>query len=241
MTVDANQFAADNGKPPLGFASPFLYSHPDALVDVTAGGNNLFGGASYQAKDGFDLATGLGSVSAIVLAQDLVADGPSTSAPFDRTTLASLLPGSTKSVAFGRAVTFSGVLRDAARSRPVAHRRVDLEVRMGGGLYVKPRITASVDKPRAHGRYLVRVGRAFTFRAGTRPNMARARLKVQYRFSRRARWRSLGATTVGSRGKTAMRLRDGSRGTAYLRWSYAGGRRKAWLSTTSAAVTVLAR
>jgi subtilase family serine protease len=59
------QQAHSQGRPKLGFVPPLLYQtavrNPGAFVDVTTGGNALFGGPCCPARPGFDLATGWGS------------------------------------------------------------------------------------------------------------------------------------------------------------------------------------
>ena len=66
------QQARATGRPRPGFVPPLLYSlarqQPQAFVDVTAGGNALFGGSCCPARPGYDLATGWGSPLANVVA-----------------------------------------------------------------------------------------------------------------------------------------------------------------------------
>jgi subtilase family serine protease len=66
----ANQAAAAQGKPPLGFLNPTLYAlasaSPSPYHDVTVGGN-LY----YSATPGWDYCTGWGSPDAAVLVRDL--------------------------------------------------------------------------------------------------------------------------------------------------------------------------
>jgi subtilase family serine protease len=60
-----NQQAKQQGLARPGFVPPMIYatakSNPGALVDITQGGNALFGGSCCPARPGYDLATGLGS------------------------------------------------------------------------------------------------------------------------------------------------------------------------------------
>jgi subtilase family serine protease len=60
-----SQQAKQQGLPRPGFLPPLLYAtakrSPGAFVDVTTGGNALFGGSCCPARPGYDLATGLGS------------------------------------------------------------------------------------------------------------------------------------------------------------------------------------
>jgi subtilase family serine protease len=60
-----NQQAKQQGLARPGFVPPMIYatakSNPGAFVDMTQGGNALFGGSCSPARPGYDLATGLGS------------------------------------------------------------------------------------------------------------------------------------------------------------------------------------
>ena len=66
------QQARATGRPRPGFVPPLLYSlargQPQAFIDVTQGGNALFGGSCCPARPGYDLATGWGSPLANVVA-----------------------------------------------------------------------------------------------------------------------------------------------------------------------------
>jgi kumamolisin len=59
------QQAKQQGLPRPGFVPPLMYalekSSPGAFIDITQGGNALFGGSCCPARPGFDLATGIGS------------------------------------------------------------------------------------------------------------------------------------------------------------------------------------
>ena len=59
------QQAKQQGLPHPGFVPPLMYalekSSPGAFIDITQGGNALFGGSCCPARPGFDLATGIGS------------------------------------------------------------------------------------------------------------------------------------------------------------------------------------
>ena len=89
----ANQQAANEGLPPVGFANPILYSigqnHPGDFHDITSGSNNMANWAvpnqntycsayttSYPAATGYDLSTGWGSPNGQSLINDLVAAIP---------------------------------------------------------------------------------------------------------------------------------------------------------------------
>jgi subtilase family serine protease len=59
------QQAREQNLPRIGFVPPLIYNaakhSPQAFVDITQGGNALFGGSCCPARPGFDLATGWGS------------------------------------------------------------------------------------------------------------------------------------------------------------------------------------
>ena len=59
------QQAKQEGLPRPGFVPPLLYSiakrNPGAFIDITEGGNAVFGGSCCPSRPGYDLATGLGS------------------------------------------------------------------------------------------------------------------------------------------------------------------------------------
>jgi len=75
FTADANEFSKNSGGHRMGFANPFLYHefavHPSMFRDITVGTNNINGGSTYQAATGYDMASGLGSVDANVMASRL--------------------------------------------------------------------------------------------------------------------------------------------------------------------------
>jgi subtilase family serine protease len=74
-----SQQARNQGLPKPGFVPPLLYAtakrNPQAFLDVTTGGNALFGGSCCPARPGFDLATGWGSPMANAVAGLLAARG----------------------------------------------------------------------------------------------------------------------------------------------------------------------
>ena len=73
--VNSNRIAA--GKPPLGFLNPLLYKiareHPDAFLDVTKGDNKCNRAQcttmGWEATEGWDPASGLGSINLPVFAK----------------------------------------------------------------------------------------------------------------------------------------------------------------------------
>ncbi len=56
-----NEARLDLGKGPVGFLNPALYSHPYVLNDITSGGNRGCGTPGFQATEGWDPVTGLGT------------------------------------------------------------------------------------------------------------------------------------------------------------------------------------
>lgn len=74
----ANQLRAQNGKTPLGFANPAIYSiaqlasYPADFHDITVGNNTLVGTTDgFSAQPGYDLATGWGTPNVANLVRDL--------------------------------------------------------------------------------------------------------------------------------------------------------------------------
>ncbi len=74
-----SQQAKQEGLPRPGFVPPLLYAlakrNPSAFIDITEGGNALFGGSCCPSRPGYDLATGLGSPLANQIAALLSAGG----------------------------------------------------------------------------------------------------------------------------------------------------------------------
>lgn len=56
-----NEARIAKGKGPIGFLNPTLYAHPEALNDVTEGGNPGCGSNGFDAQPGWDPVTGLGT------------------------------------------------------------------------------------------------------------------------------------------------------------------------------------
>ena len=127
IVADANQYSRAHGGQRLGFANPFLYrmfaNHPAVFRDVTLGDNGPGAEPRYPATAGYDLATGIGSVSAEQLALHLAAAAPSNPAPVPTTLTAS--PGGPRTISYGSRIVFSGRLTDA--NGAVAGARVYLQ------------------------------------------------------------------------------------------------------------------
>ena len=134
IAADANTYSLANGGSRMGFANPFLYSTPGSFFDVTTGNNSVTGSGLYPAGPGYDLATGLGSPDAMALATALAAYVPGTVAT-DASQIAISGPLLAKTVVYGKPVTFHGTLLTSADA-PIPNRRVYLELREGGFLYV---------------------------------------------------------------------------------------------------------
>ena len=75
FTADANHFSLGHGGKRMGFADPFLYhefaADPSMFHDVKNGSNSILGNSIYTAGNGYDLASGLGSVDVQRMATDL--------------------------------------------------------------------------------------------------------------------------------------------------------------------------
>ncbi len=132
ITADMNEYSLGHGGPRLGFANPFLYASgtvsSGAYHDITSGGNNIVGGSSYNAGPGYDMATGLGSVNALTMAQTLAANGtPATPSP-DATKVVLATPLTGKTFKTGQKVTFTGTLTDTTTAKPIAGALVTLQM-----------------------------------------------------------------------------------------------------------------
>jgi hypothetical protein len=127
IVADANQYSRAHGGQRLGFANPFLYrmfaNHPAVFRDITRGDNGPGREPRYPATRGYDLATGIGSVSAEQLALHLAAAPPSNPSP-DPTTLTAA-PTGPRTVSYGTPIDFHGRLTDGGGG--VAGARVYLQ------------------------------------------------------------------------------------------------------------------
>lgn len=56
-----NEGRIKQGKGPVGFLNPTLYSNPDVMNDITIGDNPGCGTKGFSAVDGWDPLTGLGT------------------------------------------------------------------------------------------------------------------------------------------------------------------------------------
>ena len=135
VTADANEYSLANGGDRLGFANPFLYDRfangGTFFHDVTAGTNDYGGLGKYSAGSGYDLATGLGSLDANLLAQDLALySSPGIDV---HSTSLSASPTVNKTVTYGGSVAFSGDLTDTTDATPIAGRVVWVELDDGLG------------------------------------------------------------------------------------------------------------
>ncbi|HEX2378476.1 MAG TPA: hypothetical protein VHI30_13015, partial [Gaiellales bacterium] len=126
MTADANEAAGGAGHR-LGYANPFLYSDLRTAVngffDITQGSNINFTGQFFTAGIGFDMVTGLGAPEGDTLAATLATYTPAP-ITFDTTRLTATHPLNLKRVRKGSIVTFSGLLTDTTKAKPLANRQV---------------------------------------------------------------------------------------------------------------------
>jgi len=76
-------------------------------------------------------------------------------------------------------------------------------------------------------------GALFTVKGSSTPNMHGAKVALQERRSTRGRWHTIADVAVGRRGTFSRRISFSTAGAAYVRWHYAGGKRKSWMSATS--------
>jgi subtilase family serine protease len=115
IVADVNQYSRAHGGQRLGFANPFLYDrlrlHRAVFRDVTLGNNHLGGPGRYPAAAGYDLASGVGSVHAPLLAADLAAYEPSR--PNPAPTALTAAPAQDRVIRYGTRVRFHGRLTDA--------------------------------------------------------------------------------------------------------------------------------
>jgi subtilase family serine protease len=145
ITADANEDAGFD----LGFANPFIYQEAAGdFHDITHGNNVNFTGSNFQAKPGFDLVTGRGSVIASAFATALAGFTP-TVPTFDTTKLTATHPLNLKRVKKGSIVTFSGKLTNVtAGGQPIANRQI---IVIGGGRII------GVDRTGTAGKWEIRL------------------------------------------------------------------------------------
>ncbi len=131
MTADANEYSLANGGDRLGFANPFLYESFSGgstfFNDVVSGSNDVAGNGKYAAGAGYDLASGLGSIDGAGFAADLAAYTAAEVASLDTTSLTAS-PTTSKTIAYGQAVTFGGTLTDMTAATPLEGETVYLEI-----------------------------------------------------------------------------------------------------------------
>jgi tripeptidyl-peptidase-1 len=68
-----NDLRLQNGKSPLGFLNPLIYSNPAGFNDITEGSSSGCGGPGFPAKPGWDAVTGFGTPSYEKLAKIVLA------------------------------------------------------------------------------------------------------------------------------------------------------------------------
>jgi subtilase family serine protease len=79
----------------------------------------------------------------------------------------------------------------------------------------------------------VRRGVAFTFHGASLPNMHGVAVAVQARRSTSTAWRTLKLIAVAKNGTFAVRVSTATPGALFLRWVYAGGVTRPWMSAVS--------
>jgi subtilase family serine protease len=279
IAADANTYSLANPgtHARMGFANPFLYSQAGTFADVPlgSGNNNIYSSSgNYATANGYDMATGLGSPDAMALATALTAYTPGAVTP-DATQIAISGPLQAKTVVYGKPVTFHGTLQTSAAA-PIANRRVYLELREGGFLYVYVATTNSsgvwsvtlakqlrrnlswsvnfpgsdTESPDSANGHAIRViphlssassatsvrrGVAFTFHGASLPNMHGVKVTLQGRRSTSLAWQTLKLIAVARNGTYSVRISVGSPGPLFLRWRYAGGRTRPWMTAVSPA------
>ncbi|MDX6548983.1 MAG: hypothetical protein QOG33_2533, partial [Gaiellales bacterium] len=99
----------------------------------------------------------------------------------------------------------------------------------GHAIHVIPHLSAAASVTS------VRRGVAFTFHGASLPNMRGAKLQLQVRRSTGVAWRTLTLVGVARNGTYAVRITVSSPGPLFLRWRYAGGFTRPWMSAVSRA------
>ncbi len=135
ITADVNEYSLAHGGPRLGFANPFLYApttiSSGSFHDITKGSNSITGGTQFSARKGYDMATGLGSVNAVALAQTLAQNGRPANPSPHTSKLTATTPLANKSFVYGKRITFSGKLTDTTGSKPIAGALVTVQLSTG--------------------------------------------------------------------------------------------------------------
>ena len=127
-TADANTYSLAHGGKRIGFANPFLYhefgADPAMFHDITSGNNNINGGTTYEAKPGYDVASGLGSVDADRMATDLAAH---TRSPVVIDGSVITAGASRNPISAGHPAILSGTLKDHHTHRFLPGRAIVIE------------------------------------------------------------------------------------------------------------------
>jgi kumamolisin len=135
ITADMNEYSRTHGGFRLGFANPFLYAAPGAhFFDVTLGDNDASGQLGvYQAAAGYDMASGLGSINANALAQDLAAWPDSDPAAVPTATTA---VQDRNTITVGGTVNLHGTAKETDGTLLPTESVVWLEFRFAGSPYI---------------------------------------------------------------------------------------------------------
>ncbi len=135
ITADVNEYSLAHGGPRLGFANPFLYApttiSSGSFHDITKGSNSITGGTQFTARKGYDMATGLGSVNAVTLAQTLAQHGRPANPTPHTSKLTATTPLANKSFVYGKRITFSGKLTDTTGSKPLGGALITVQLSTG--------------------------------------------------------------------------------------------------------------
>ena len=110
LIADANGYSLANGGGRVGFANAFFYANQGTGIfnDITVGTNGTASYSGYPAGAGYDMATGLGSIDANLMAQQLATYTDGTSYTFQTTALTG--NESHKAITYPGGVTLSGTL-----------------------------------------------------------------------------------------------------------------------------------
>ena len=142
ITADMNEYSQAHGGQRLGFANPFFYqtfaTTPSAFHDITDGSNDVTGGylGLYPATDGYDMASGLGSIDADALAQSLVGYSQNPTYPegiWDTSDVTVQTPDPWDGARVGGLALFSGYLTEHSTGLPIANRPLTINLESATG------------------------------------------------------------------------------------------------------------
>jgi bacillolysin len=109
----------------------------------------------------------------------------------------------------------------------------------GGHIYVRPTLRATTNLRLRNGHFKVSSGKRFLLLGISNPPMYGASVPIQYRWSRNARWRTLGSYPVGGDGRFGVYLSVRAPGsTLWIRHRYDGGKLKPWMDAESKQIAI---